>query len=67
MESSWVEFVSSCRSRMSALERSCFLRRRYWRLKCRAAKEARQELGAEPNQCQARCQQIEQQQAGLGG
>jgi ribosomal protein L9 len=60
--SSWTKFVSSCKSRLSALARSCFLRRRHWQQKYLDAKQALRESQELLAQCKARCQQLEQQQ-----
>jgi ribosomal protein L9 len=60
--SSWTEFVSGCKSRLSALARSCFERRRHWQQKYLDTKQALRESRALLAQCAARCQQLEQQQ-----
>ena len=65
MVSSWTEFGAGCKSRLSALARSCFLRRRHWQQKyieTNQALRAAQELAATS---EAQCRQLEQQQADL--
>lgn len=59
--SSWTKFVSGCKSRLSALARSCFLRRRHWQQKYLDAKQALRESQELLAQCEARCQQLELQ------
>lgn len=61
MASSWTEFVSGCKSRLSVLARSCFLRRRHWQQKYLDTKQALRESQEWLAQCEARCQQLEQQ------
>jgi DNA-binding transcriptional MerR regulator len=62
---SWTEFVSGYKSRLSALARSCFLRRRHWQQKTLEAKQALRESQELLDQCEARCRQLEQQQEDL--
>ena len=61
MASSWPKFVSGCKSRLSALARSCFLRRRHWQQKYLDTKQALRESRELLARCEARCQQLEQQ------
>lgn len=68
MAASWTEFVSRCKSRTSALGRSCFLRLGAWRQKCREARQALREAQqalqktrAELARSEARRQELEQQ------
>lgn len=61
MESSWTKFASGCKSRLSALARSCFLRRRHWQQKYLDTKQALRESQALLARCAARCQQLEAQ------
>lgn len=61
MVSSWTKFVSGCKSRLSVLARSCFLRRRHWQQKYLDTKQALRESQELLAQCAARCQQLEQQ------
>ena len=61
MVSSWTEFVSGYKSRLSALARSCFLRRRHWQQKYLETKQALREAQALLARCEARCQPWEQQ------
>lgn len=63
--SSWTEFVSGYKSRLSALARSCFLRRRHWQQKSLETKQALRESQELLDQCEARCRKLEQQQADL--
>ena len=65
MGSSWIGFVSGCKSRWSALARSCFLRRRHWQQKYIEAKQALKELRELAATSAAQCRQLEQQQADL--
>lgn len=62
MVSSWTKFASGCKSRLSALARSCFLRRRHWQQKYLETKQALRESQELLAQREARCQQWEQQQ-----
>ena len=59
--SSWTKFVSGCKSRLSVLARSCFLRRRHWQQKYLDTKQALRESQELLAQCEARCQRLEQQ------
>ena len=61
--SSWSEFVSGSKSRLSALARSCYLRRRHWQQKYLAAKQALRESQELAATSAALCRQLEQQQA----
>lgn len=61
MVSSWTKFASGCKSRLSALARSCFLRRRHWQQKYLDTKQALRESQELLAQREARCQQLEQQ------
>jgi hypothetical protein len=51
---------------LSALGRSCFLRRQYWRQKYQQAQGTQRELQETIANCQARCQQLERQNQDLG-
>lgn len=62
MVSSWTELVSGCKSRLSALARSCFLRRRHWQQKYLDTKQALRESQEALARCEARGQELEQQQ-----
>jgi len=59
--SSWPIFVSNCKSRLSALARSCFHGRAYWHEKFQEAQHLVDELCEAEAQCAARCEQLEQQ------
>lgn len=61
MVTSWTDFGLVCKSRLSALARSCFLGRRHWRQKYLDAKQALRESQELLAQSEARCQQLEQQ------
>lgn len=65
MVSSWTKFVSQCKSRYSALARSCYFRRIHWFQKYREAKQAQEELREAFTNCEARCRQLEQQNGEL--
>lgn len=62
---SWSMFMSSCKSRLSALARGLFLSRRRWQEKYLAAKRSHQALEETLAKCEARCQELEQQQEDL--
>lgn len=63
MASSWMDFVSGCKSRWSALARSLYLGRRHWQLKYFETKQALTEAEVLLSRSEARCRQLEQQQA----
>ena len=63
--SSWSMFSSGCKSRLSALARSCFLRRRHWQQKYLETKQALRESQAWAATCEAQCREVEQQQEDL--
>jgi hypothetical protein len=64
--SSWPKFVSRCKSRLSALGRSCYLRRQHWHRKYEQGQHTQRELQETIANCQARCRQLEQQNQDLG-
>ncbi len=66
MGSSWSNFMSGCKSRLSAVARSCFLSREHWQERCQAAEQREEELRASMVACEARCQQLEQANQDLG-
>jgi DNA-binding transcriptional MerR regulator len=59
--SSWPNFVSECKSRLSAIARSCFLGRARWREKFQEVKELLEALQEESAQSEARRTQLEQE------
>lgn len=61
MASSWTEFVWGYKSRLSALARSCFLRRRHWQEKCIETRQALARSEELLALSERRCQQLEQQ------
>ncbi len=61
MSSSWPKFVSDCKSRLSALARSCFLGRAQWREKFEEANCLLRELREACAQSEKRRQQLEQE------
>ena len=61
MVSSWPIFVSECKSRLSAIARSCFLGRAQWREKYRELDALLQEVREEGERFEARREQLEQQ------
>ena len=65
MGSSWSEFVSRCKSRLSAIARSCFLRRAHWYTRYLEAKQAQEELQEVVAHCEERCRQLEQKNQDL--
>lgn len=67
MALSWTKFVSGCKSRLSALARSCFLRRLHWFRKYQEAKQAQEELREALAERDARCRQLEQENEILSG
>ena len=62
MVSSWPRFMACCKSRLSALARSLFLSRQQWQQKYLAAKQENEALQESLAACEARCQQLGQQQ-----
>lgn len=60
MGSSWSRFSSRCKSRLSALARSCFLGREHWLRKYREAKRAEEECLEKLANGEARYLQLEQ-------
>ena len=65
MAASWMEFVSGCKTRWSALARSLFLGRRLWQQKYFETKQELREAQALLAQSEARCRQWEQQPQAL--
>lgn len=61
MGSSWTKFRSECKSRLSALARSCFLRRRYWFGRFQKLKLRFRELRAQANQLRERSDELERE------
>lgn len=65
MVSSWTKFFPKCKSRLSAIARSCFLQRLHWFEKYQQAKQAQEELRKAKADCEARCRQLEQEKGDL--
>lgn len=65
MGSSWPIFVSGCKSRLSAIARSCFLGREHWYERYREAKQVQEELREAIANCEERCRQLEQKNEDL--
>ena len=63
--SSWAIYCSKCKSRLSAIARSCYLRRVFWQQKYRQAKQVQEELQEVIAECEARCRQLEQENGDL--
>ena len=61
MVSSWPIFVSQCKSRLSVIARSCFLGRAHWRTKYYEVNELLWEAYEEGEKCEARREQLEQE------
>lgn len=61
MASSWTKFTSRCKSRFSALGRSCYLRRLHWREKYRQTRQELLELRGALAEREASCRQLERQ------
>jgi len=56
---SWSEYMSNCKSRLSAIARSCYLRALYWEEKYREAKQVTQSLQESLAKSEARCRELE--------
>ena len=65
MVSSWTIYCSKCKSRLSAIARSCYLRRVFWQQKYQQAKQVQEELREAIAECEARCRQLEQENEDL--
>lgn len=65
MVSSWTIYYAECKSRLSALARSCYLRRIFWQQKCQEAKLVQEELREAIADSDARCRQLEQENEDL--
>lgn len=61
MVSSWPVFVSECKSRLSAIARSCFLGRAHWREKFREVDVLLEELREESAESEAHWEQVERE------
>lgn len=62
---SWSKFLSRCKSRLSAIARSCFLGREHWYKRYREAEQVQVELREVIAKCEERCQQLEQKNQDL--
>lgn len=65
MVSSWTIYCSKCKSRLSAIARSCYLRRVFWQQKYQQSKQVQEELREAIAECEARCRQLEQENEDL--
>lgn len=65
MSSSWPNFVSQCKSRLSAIARSCFLGRTRWHEKFREVNQLVEELRERGMESEARRAQLEQENTHL--
>ena len=65
MGSSWTIFVSRCKSRLSALARSCFIGREHWFRKYQQARQAEKEARELLANCEAGCRQLEKKNQDL--
>ncbi len=61
MSSSWPNYVSQCKSRLSAIARCCFLGREYWHEKFQEAQRLLDQLCQERAECEARREQFLQE------
>ena len=61
MVSLWPKFCAECKSRLSAIARSCYLGRRHWNRKYKQLKKKRDAWRETAGQSEARCQQLEQE------
>lgn len=61
MVSSWPIFASRCKSRLSAIARSCFLGRAHWREKFREIDDLLQEVRQQGMESEALREQLEQE------
>lgn len=65
MQPSWTNFASECKSRLSAIARSCYLRRVHWLEKYREAEQANEKLKEAIASCEARCRELEREKEDL--
>ena len=65
MALSWMIYCSKCKSRLSAIARSCYLRRVFWQQKYQQSKQVHEELLEALAESEARCQQLEQENEDL--
>jgi hypothetical protein len=65
MGSSWTSYASGCKSRLSAIARSCFLRRQHWLRKYQEAKRAEKEVRESLVNAEARCLELQQKNQDL--
>ena len=61
MVSSWPKFASQCKSRLSAIARSCFLRRKHWFRKFKKAEQLLKTLRADVASREVHCKQLEEE------
>lgn len=60
MTLSWKTYFSQCKSRLSAIARSCYLQRVHWCSKFRESKREQEELRGRLAESEARCRQLGQ-------
>ena len=65
MVSSWPEFASQCKSRLSAIARSCFLGRARWQEKFQEVNQLLEELREESARSEAKRRELEQENLDL--
>ena len=65
MQPSWTNFASECKSRLSAIARSCYLGRVHWLEKYREAEQANAKLKEAIANCEARCRELEREKEDL--
>lgn len=65
MWESWKIYIAERKSRLSAIARSCFLRRMHWFRKCREEQQQNEDLRVRLEQAEARCQVLEQENEAL--
>ena len=61
MTVSWPKYRSECKSRLSAVARSCYLGRAHWSEKCRELRHIREALRNEASNWGARCEELERE------
>ena len=66
MPTLWPKYASECKSRLSAIARSCFLGRALWAEKCREQRKIIVELREEVSNAETRAEELAQENAQLG-
>ena len=65
MGASWRIFSAGCKSRLSAIARSCYLRRWHWFQRCEDKRQQNEDLRVQLEQAQARCRLLEKENESL--